>query len=86
MDVARAFNFDPNKKLPTKIAIVGNKNEIVDIINAIWRDPNLDIVFIVNDELAGQLVQFSNREIEVITESDALFLFDEKRIDQFLSP
>lgn len=82
-DVASVFELPSREEIPKKIAVVGSEIEIEKIINYLWRTPNLEIIFAVNDELAGKILQFADKEIEIIDSKDAMFLYNEQRIDNF---
>lgn len=83
MDVANLFQIDSNEKLPEKVAVVGN--DLDKIVELIQSNPDQDFVFVVNDNFNGKFLKFDDRRIEIISSSDAVFLFNERRIDRFLS-
>ena len=82
-DVDSIFKQDSKPRM--KIAIAGSLQDMEEICDELIHERDIEIVFAVNDELAGNIVNYNDiLDLEVISTADAEFLYNERRIDQFV--
>ena len=66
-------------------AIAGNLQEIEKMCDHFIKDPAIQLLYAVNDQLAGKTIKYSGvLDLEVISGADAQFLLHEKRLDQVI--
>ena len=77
--------FKQDSKPRMNIAIAGSLQDMEEICDELIHERDIEIVFAVNDELAGNIVNYNDiLDLEVISTADAEFLYNERRIDQFV--
>ena len=81
-DVQELFG---NRNRKKHVAIIGNPDELEFLYNELIEQNDIEIVFLVNDELSGAVASFGDVSLEIISEEDAIFLFNEGRIDRFVT-